>query len=101
VAEGPGVEVFVVWLLFGVAAAMVAANKGLGGCLWFGLGILFGPFGLIFALVTPADQQGVETKALQSGAMKRCPSCAELVRADASRCRYCHADVGGERTPFD
>jgi hypothetical protein len=38
------------WVICGIAAAFVASSRNANGCLWFGLGILFGPFGLAFSL---------------------------------------------------
>lgn len=31
------------WLVSGIAAAMIACNKGLNGCSWLAMGLLFGP----------------------------------------------------------
>lgn len=41
----------VIWLLFGIVSAVVASGRGGNGCLYFGLGVLLGPFGLILAFV--------------------------------------------------
>ena len=50
-----GIELYVVvWLFFGILTAIVAANyKNRNGFGWFIIGFLFGPFGLILAVVMP------------------------------------------------
>jgi hypothetical protein len=87
-----------VWLLFGVASAIVASNKGRSGFGWFLLGILLGPFGLIFALIVskierPADPY-IPLPALTADQFldqetKKCPHCAEVIKLEATKCRFC------------
>jgi hypothetical protein len=39
------------WLLFGIIGAWIATTKGRGGCSWFLLCSILGPFGLVLAAV--------------------------------------------------
>lgn len=63
----------IIWVFFGICAAIVASNRGSNGCLWFGLGVLLGPFG--FAL------------AFASGI--RCANCASRISKQAKVCPNC------------
>jgi uncharacterized membrane protein YeaQ/YmgE (transglycosylase-associated protein family) len=79
----------VIWVVCGFVAAAIAQNKGNAGFGAFLAGILLGPIGVIIAAVMPANPAGQAQRQLASGAMKKCPQCAELVQPDAKICRYC------------
>lgn len=68
-----------IWIVCGIAAAVVASNRGASGCLWFGLGVLFGPFGLAFSF--------------GAGSGRQCHACRKNVRQDALKCPYCQTDL--------
>lgn len=83
----------IIWILCGVAGGMILSNKGRSGCGGFALGFLLGPIGLVIALVMQTDHKELEHRALQSGDTRKCPSCAELIRIEAKKCRFCGSEV--------
>lgn len=84
---------FIIWVLFGVASAIVLNNKGRSGCGGFILGFLLGPFGLIIALVMSPDRDAQEREAISGMKGRKCPYCAEMIKAEAIKCRHCGSGV--------
>lgn len=70
----------VVAIMFGMMAAVIATEKGRSAIGWFLTGFLVGPFSLA-VLALPRKQR--------VGRFVECPACLEVVREEASVCRYC------------
>lgn len=68
-------EWLLIWIFCGVAAAMIGANKN-AGFLGFLLGLFFGPFGILFAV-------------LMNGNRKQCPACKSKIHPQATICPQC------------
>jgi hypothetical protein len=85
----------VLWLFFGVVSAAIATARGRSGFGWFLLGILLGPFALAVALL-PTAEAGRQEEARRRGVApgwRKCPFCAEVVREEATVCRYCQREL--------
>jgi hypothetical protein len=72
---------WIVTLVFGAVASLIAYGKGRNALGWFLAGTFIGPFALVVVFLPPIARQGMYTK---------CPACAEVIRAEATTCRFCH-----------
>lgn len=86
-----------VWIILWIAIAMVigaiANGKGHSGFGWFIYALLLWPIALIHVLAVKPNQRVLEREALATGNAKKCPHCGEMVRPEATVCRFCQRDL--------
>lgn len=94
-------DVFVAWVLFiwfflCVVAGVIARKKGRSGFGLFLLAFFFSPLiGIIVALLLGRNQSKIEARQLARGQARKCPYCAEIVKPEATICRYCNKEISG------
>ncbi|NVP58065.1 zinc ribbon domain-containing protein [Mycoplana rhizolycopersici] len=83
----------IIWILFGVAAGVVASSKGRSGFGWFLLGCIFGVFALIIVACLSSLKRERVVAATPTPQLaqpiKACPECAETVLLAANVCKHC------------
>lgn len=83
----------VIWVLCGLWSMHIARSRGHNAILWFILGFIFGPFGVLFAALQPKPKGDTAT----------CPFCAETINSKAIICKHCGRDIvshpAEEQTP--
>ena len=85
-------EIFILALLLGLIPAAIAKGKGKSFGLWWIYGAAIFIVALPHALIMRPDDDAIEKRQLSSG-MKKCPSCAEMIKQDAKVCKHCGRDV--------
>ena len=85
-------ELFLVAILIGLIPAAIARNKGRSFVGFWIYGALLFIVALPHALIMKANMKAVEDQAIASGG-KKCPHCAEIIKAEAKVCRFCSREV--------
>ncbi|WP_124308110.1 SPOR domain-containing protein [Pseudomonas chlororaphis] len=83
---------FPLWLILTAMTAYAASTRGRSGPRWFAIGLFFPGVALIAVLLMPRlAKTGVD--ALVHEDLRPCPACTQDIKAAASRCKRCGAEV--------
>lgn len=82
------------WIGFSVVVGFLSKSKGGSFIAGFFMSLIISPLlaGLIVLVRSPKTDV-LEGRQMRGGSMKRCQSCAEMVRKEASKCRFCGSSL--------
>jgi hypothetical protein len=91
----------IIYIALAILVGVYANSKGRSGFGFFFFAALLSPLigllspliGFVIALVISPISSKVEQNALDVGDMKKCPSCAELVKTEATLCKHCRTEL--------
>jgi hypothetical protein len=82
---GSGYEIYLLAVFLGLIPAAIARGKGYNFLLWWVFGALLFIIALPYALIIKPNTPALEA---QQG-IRKCPHCAEMIKREATVCRYC------------
>ena len=80
-----GIAGLVLWLILCFAVVVYAGRKGRSQVSFFVISLLLSPLvGFLLVAVGPSNPERM--------GLKKCPACAEFVKDEAMKCRFCQHD---------
>ncbi|HLG02401.1 MAG TPA: zinc ribbon domain-containing protein [Bacteroidia bacterium] len=78
------IRIILLMVVAGIVGAIIARAKGRNPAIWFLLSAILPVLVIAVALLPSVIAQGIN---------KKCPHCAEVIKEDATVCKYCGMGV--------
>ena len=78
------IRYYILVAVAGIAGALLARPKGRSPVLWFFLCAIVPLLVIVIAMLPSIVARGIN---------KKCPHCAEIIKEDATRCKYCGTNL--------
>jgi hypothetical protein len=75
------------WVFLSAIVGYLASKKGRDVGRWFVIALITSP--LIAGICLLISNDITEQEALKDGELKKCGMCAELIKKDAQKCKFC------------
>lgn len=87
-------ELAVFWISAAIVVGIIGRHRGRSGFGWFLLALLLSPLlaGVLVLVLTNKNAERM-LPSLADGTGRKCSSCAEIVRYEALKCRYCGTEL--------
>lgn len=91
--------VFIIWIALAVAVGVWGQRWGQSFWTNFFGSLICSPlFGALSVLISGKNQGAMDAQSLAAGESKKCPQCAELIRVEAKKCRFCGSEISDPKS---
>ena len=88
-------DILIFWIGLSIFVGYFASkHRGRSGFGWFVLSLIVSPLiGVLILLLLGENREKLEAIKLQSGDVRKCPFCAELIKFEAVVCKHCGREL--------